>query len=63
MQPVFFLGASNATAVQPIVHIERTVLYREKAAGMYSPLSYAIGQVMILPSSFFYFFKRIEVNY
>ncbi|XP_078170821.1 ABC transporter G family member 48-like isoform X2 [Carex rostrata] len=44
---IFFLGASNATAVQPVVNIERTVFYREKAAGMYSPLSYAIAQLGI----------------
>lgn len=42
---VFFLGGSNTTSVQPIVAIERTVLYREKAAGLYSSLTYAIGQV------------------
>ncbi|KAF3795441.1 ABC transporter G family member 39 [Nymphaea thermarum] len=42
---VMFLGASNAMAVLPIVSIERTVMYREKAAGMYSSMGYAIGQV------------------
>lgn len=42
---VFFLGASNTNSVQPVVAIERTVLYRERAAGMYSELPYAIGQV------------------
>ncbi|XP_052175461.1 pleiotropic drug resistance protein 2-like [Diospyros lotus] len=44
---VLFLGASNASAVQSIVAIERTVFYREKAAGMYSPLPYAFAQVAI----------------
>ncbi|KAJ0972688.1 hypothetical protein J5N97_020647 [Dioscorea zingiberensis] len=44
---VFFLGATNCNTVQPIVAIERTVFYREKAAGMYSPLSYAFAQVSI----------------
>ncbi|KAH8499044.1 hypothetical protein H0E87_017815 [Populus deltoides] len=39
-----FLGVSNASTVQPIVSIERTVFYREKAAGMHSPLSYAMAQ-------------------
>ncbi|KAL9334049.1 hypothetical protein Peur_074188 [Populus x canadensis] len=34
----------NASTVQPIVSIERTVFYREKAAGMHSPLSYAMAQ-------------------
>ena len=41
----FFLGASNCITVQPVVSIERAVFYREKAAGMYSPLSYAFAQV------------------
>ncbi|CBI20978.3 hypothetical protein VitviT2T_004741 [Vitis vinifera] len=44
---VLFIGAQNATSVQPVVAIERTVFYREKAAGMYSALPYAFGQVMI----------------
>ena len=42
---VLFLGATNASAVQSIVAIERTVFYRERAAGMYSPLPYAFAQV------------------
>ncbi|KQK11911.1 ABC transporter G family member 48 isoform X2 [Brachypodium distachyon] len=41
---IFFLGAANCITVQPVVAIERTVFYREKAAGMYSPLSYALAQ-------------------
>ncbi|KAK6263847.1 hypothetical protein SCA6_019281 [Theobroma cacao] len=44
---VFFLGAVNASSVQAIVAIERTVFYRERAAGMYSPLPYAFAQVAI----------------
>ncbi|KAG5152500.1 hypothetical protein JHK84_028972 [Glycine max] len=44
---VFFLGGSNTSSVQPIVAIERTVFYRERAAGMYSALPYAIAQVAI----------------
>ncbi|KAJ8547596.1 hypothetical protein K7X08_011182 [Anisodus acutangulus] len=44
---VMFLGVQNSTAVQPIISIERTVFYRERAAGMYSALPYAFGQVMI----------------
>lgn len=42
---VLFLGVQNATSVQPVVAIERTVFYRERAAGMYSALPYAVGQV------------------
>ncbi|KAL4280604.1 hypothetical protein GQ457_03G028150 [Hibiscus cannabinus] len=44
---VLFLGATNTSAVQSVVAIERTVFYREKAAGMYSPLPYAFAQVAI----------------
>ncbi|KAK9062893.1 hypothetical protein SSX86_020083 [Deinandra increscens subsp. villosa] len=44
---VVFLGAINQNAVQPIVAVERTVFYRERAAGMYSSLPYALAQVMI----------------
>ncbi|XP_056164531.1 pleiotropic drug resistance protein 2-like [Syzygium oleosum] len=44
---VLFLGATNTSSVQPIVAIERTVFYRERAAGMYSALPYAFAQVAI----------------
>ncbi|KDP36995.1 hypothetical protein JCGZ_06051 [Jatropha curcas] len=42
-----FLGVQNSGAVQPVVAIERTVFYRERAAGMYSAMPYALAQVMI----------------
>nr|GFC68587.1 pleiotropic drug resistance protein 1-like [Tanacetum cinerariifolium] len=44
---VLFLGIQNASAVQPVVDIERTVFYRERAAGMYSALPYAFSQVLV----------------
>uniref|UniRef100_A0A7N0TS87 ABC transporter domain-containing protein n=2 Tax=Kalanchoe fedtschenkoi TaxID=63787 RepID=A0A7N0TS87_KALFE len=44
---VIFLGVQNAASVQPVVAIERTVFYRERAAGMYSALPYALAQVLI----------------
>eukprot|EP01018_Ginkgo_biloba_P026515 Gb_28917 [translate_table: standard] len=44
---VLFIGVNNASSVQPVVDVERTVFYREKAAGMYSPLPYAFAQVLI----------------
>ncbi|KAL3500414.1 hypothetical protein ACH5RR_039507 [Cinchona calisaya] len=44
---VLFMGIQNATSVQPVVAIERTVFYRERAAGMYAALAYAFGQVVI----------------
>ncbi|XP_054783595.1 ABC transporter G family member 36-like [Prosopis cineraria] len=43
---VLFIGINNCSTVQPIVAIERTVFYRERAAGMYSALPYAIAQVV-----------------
>lgn len=43
---VTFLGTLNIMGVQPVVETERIVLYRERAAGMYSPLPYAFGQVL-----------------
>ncbi|XP_059660861.1 ABC transporter G family member 31 [Cornus florida] len=42
-----FLGVNNSSSVQPIVSIERTVFYREKAAGMYSPFPYAAAQGLV----------------
>ncbi|CAD5187842.1 unnamed protein product [Musa acuminata subsp. malaccensis] len=44
---VLFIGITNATAVQPVVSIERFVSYRERAAGMYSALPFAFAQVSI----------------
>lgn len=43
---VLFIGIQNSQMVQPIVDIERTVFYREKAAGMYSALPFAFAQVI-----------------
>ncbi|CAH9121025.1 unnamed protein product [Cuscuta epithymum] len=42
-----FLGVNNSSSVQPIVSIERTVFYRERAAGMYSSLPYAAAQGLV----------------
>ncbi|XP_019707345.1 ABC transporter G family member 36-like [Elaeis guineensis] len=44
---VLFIGIQNASSVQPVVDVERTVFYRERAAGMYSALPYAFAQVAI----------------
>lgn len=50
---VLFLGIQNASGVQPVVFVERTVFYRERAAGMFSALPYAFAQVLIeLPYCF-----------
>ncbi|CAN8312242.1 unnamed protein product [Cochlearia groenlandica] len=42
---VMFMGVNNCSTVQPMVAVERTVFYREKAAGMYAATPYAISQV------------------
>lgn len=44
---VLFLGIQNASVAQPVVSIERTVFYGERAAGMYSAFPYAFGQIVI----------------
>ncbi|KAK1304719.1 putative pleiotropic drug resistance protein 2 [Acorus calamus] len=44
---VMFLGAQNSSTIQPLVAIERSVFYRERAAGMYSALPYAFAQALI----------------
>ena len=49
---VLFMGIQNATSVQPVVAIERTVFYRERAAGMYAALAYAFGQVYTIHNQF-----------
>ncbi|OMO57948.1 hypothetical protein COLO4_34962 [Corchorus olitorius] len=42
-----FMGSQSAACVRPVVISERTVYYRERAAGMYSALPYAFAQVAI----------------
>ncbi|XP_074327306.1 ABC transporter G family member 29-like [Apium graveolens] len=44
---VMFVGINNCMTVQPIIDIERTVFYRERSAGMYSALPYAMAQVFV----------------
>nr|POE87236.1 pleiotropic drug resistance protein 3 [Quercus suber] len=44
---VIFLGISNCTKVLPYVATERTVMYREKFAGMYSSCAYSLAQVIV----------------
>jgi len=43
---VLLIGVQNGLTVQPMVEVERTVFYREKAAGMYSALPYAFSLVV-----------------
>ncbi|MCO5589337.1 hypothetical protein L7F22_043303 [Adiantum nelumboides] len=42
-----FLGINNCSTVQPTISLERYVFYRERAAGMYSAIAYALSQVAI----------------
>ncbi|XP_020254965.1 ABC transporter G family member 41-like isoform X2 [Asparagus officinalis] len=42
-----FFGINNASSVLTFVATERTVLYREKYAGMYSPWAYSLAQMVI----------------
>ncbi|KAG5525527.1 hypothetical protein RHGRI_031987 [Rhododendron griersonianum] len=42
-----FLGVNNCTSVLPYVSMERSVLYRERFAGMYGSWAYALAQVTI----------------
>ncbi|KAE9602538.1 hypothetical protein Lal_00049481 [Lupinus albus] len=42
-----FFGINNCSTVLPHVATERTVLYRERFAGMYSPWAYSFAQVLI----------------
>ncbi|RVW77075.1 Pleiotropic drug resistance protein 1 [Vitis vinifera] len=44
---VLFLGFQNGQSVQPVVAVERTVFYRERAAGMYSAMPYAFAQALV----------------
>ncbi|CAI0473877.1 unnamed protein product [Linum tenue] len=44
---VFFIGVQNALSVQPIIDVERSVYYREKAVGMYASFPFAASQVLI----------------
>uniref|UniRef100_A0A0E0M6E0 ABC transporter domain-containing protein n=1 Tax=Oryza punctata TaxID=4537 RepID=A0A0E0M6E0_ORYPU len=42
-----FLGVNNASSVQPVVSVERTVYNRERAANVYSSFPYAAAQGLV----------------
>ncbi|KAJ1267717.1 hypothetical protein BS78_07G078800 [Paspalum vaginatum] len=42
-----FAGINNCQSVMPFIYIERTVVYREKFAGTYSPWAYSFAQVVM----------------
>jgi ABC-type multidrug transport system permease subunit len=61
---VLLPGFGFVTAIQPIIAIERLVYYRERGAGMYSPLTYALAQFSIeCPYVFFYCVIFIAIVY
>ncbi|KAK3219966.1 hypothetical protein Dsin_013936 [Dipteronia sinensis] len=41
---VIFVGINNCSTVPPVVAVERTIFYHERAAGMYSALPYVLAQ-------------------
>lgn len=42
-----FVGISNCLSIQHLVAAQRTVFYRERAAGMYSVLPFALAQLLV----------------
>ncbi|KAL6531484.1 drug-responsive transcription factor pdr3 [Orobanche minor] len=42
-----FCGINNASSILAYVNVERTVVYREQYAGMYSPWAYSAAQVIV----------------
>ncbi|XVE82355.1 hypothetical protein DITRI_Ditri15bG0142000 [Diplodiscus trichospermus] len=44
---ILFFGINNCSTVLPYVATERTVLYRERFAGMYSSWAYSFAQVLV----------------
>ncbi|KAM3274267.1 hypothetical protein ACQJBY_043427 [Aegilops geniculata] len=42
---ILFSGVNNCQSVMPFVSVERSAVYRERFAGMYSPWAYSFAQV------------------
>nr|POE58781.1 abc transporter g family member 36 [Quercus suber] len=61
---LLFLGFNSASVVQPVIVAERTIHYKERAAGMYSALPYAMAQVaMEIPYTFAMVFMNSAIVY
>ena len=43
-----FTGINSCQSVMPFIFIERSVVYRERFAGMYSPWAYSFAQVLLI---------------
>jgi len=50
-----FLGFNSASAVQPVIVAELKIYYKDRAAGMYSALPYAMAQVFTIQTLNFFF--------
>ncbi|KAL9258785.1 Pleiotropic drug resistance protein 1-like protein [Drosera capensis] len=44
---ILFLAVRNALFIQTVIFVERTVFYRERAAGMYPALPHTLAQIII----------------
>jgi hypothetical protein len=53
-----FAGINNCQSVMPFVSVERSVVYRERFAGMYSPWAYSFAQVNIESGTSFIYQKH-----
>ncbi|OVA07250.1 ABC transporter-like [Macleaya cordata] len=61
---IMFLGLNNCSTVLPCVGTERTVLYRERFAGMYSSWAYSAAQVAIeIPYALIQAFVYVIITY
>ncbi|CAN6248081.1 unnamed protein product [Urochloa humidicola] len=40
-----YIGVKNSQSVMPFIFVERSVMYRERFAGMYSPWAYSFAQL------------------
>ncbi|CAL8079445.1 unnamed protein product [Prunus armeniaca] len=61
---IIFFGINNCSTVLPFVATERTVLYREKFAGMFSSWAYSFAQVLVeVPYSFIQAVLYVVITY
>ena len=44
---MLFLGIINSMTCQPVAYTERSVMYRERATGMYHELPFALAQCIV----------------
>ncbi|KAB2081399.1 hypothetical protein ES319_A05G129600v1 [Gossypium barbadense] len=58
---ILFIGIQDAAFVQPVMSVERTVFYRERAAGMYSAMPNAI--IIEIPYIFVKAFVYVIIVY